>query len=119
MKMMPFKSLVEKIQKSRKRREQKATRQHLAQKKKVAAPQVIPPGEAPPQKSLDELAGRGDSEHRSSTNSMVFLVMIGVVLLLALGVYFLVKSLGNPAVSEYPTQLEHRDSARDLEAGLG
>lgn len=81
---------------------------------------VLTGGEAAPAPKLEDLKEREASGHRSSTNSYVMLVMLGVCVLLLVGMYIIVKSLGNPAESEYPVNLQHRkESFVDLEAQWG
>merc|ERR1711896_61035 len=76
----------------------------------------IAPGEAPPPKKLSDLGDKETSGWRSSTNMTVFFVFLLVIAALGYLIYYLYKGIGNPAISEYPNQLVHRDSRFGTEA---
>merc|ERR1712034_60285 len=77
------------------------------QKQKTDSPQIIlQQGSQDDQLNpLENLEEKKTSENRSSTNMYVTIVVIVVCVGLLVGAYFLCKSLGNPASSEYPEQL--------------
>merc|ERR1712098_534836 len=109
--MMPFMQLMQRFQTLQ---DQKACDElnKKSQGAKDKPPQaiILEGGHEEPVHQVEELEDRKVSDHRSSTNIAVTILMIIVCIALMGGIYFLIKSLGNPASSEYPEHLEHRES---------
>merc|ERR1712098_723169 len=109
-------ALLQKLETKKKLLRSKEMRRKASQNRVKHAVVELTGGAAAPAPKLEDLKEREASGHRSSTNSYVMLVMLLICVLLLAGMYVLVKSLGNPAESEYPANLQHRKICEDLEA---
>lgn len=88
----------------------KNQRAKLQKMRKTQAPVIVTSNTQAEKIAIEDLPSRETSKARSSTNMMVFILFLVVVAALFYLMYYLAVRIGNPAASEYPKQLVHRDT---------